>query len=350
MTKAYRILYIEDQVAESMRDDLQRQGYLVELHNTDDFISLFETINKEFDAYLLDFRLTVHKGLLDAPAIASSIRTDGIHHKDTPIVLISNERNLPVLDKDLTSQDLFDFAVSKEKFRADLRKYSNRINSFINAYRCIKESHFKLNLILGLTDTECAELIDSRIVSKLEDDKIRDNVYAYCRFINTAFIRSIGPLIGVDVLAARLGVDPKSTDWEKLLEELNKYKYRGILADSYDRWWMDMILKWWSTISQGVSLRRTSASDRVNILRSHFGFNLKSLNHSSNTNFWTICMITKMPLDPIEGYIIKKKDISEWQEMEYISLVGALENPDYQKFLSQIDRREIRKLGYNGTV
>lgn len=135
---AYKILYIEDQKAYSMQDDLERQGYIVEVNDSDDFDSLFDTINKKkFDAYIFDFRLTANKGRLDAPAIAQSLRTKGNNYKSAPIILISNEDRLKEFDKDLTSQDLFDFAVSKKQFRDDMDKYVNRINSFIIAYKTI---------------------------------------------------------------------------------------------------------------------------------------------------------------------------------------------------------------------
>jgi len=34
-----------------------------------------------------------------------------------------------------------------------------------------------------------------------------------------------------------------------------------------------------------------------------------------------------------------------WEENEYISLIGALEYTDYQKYLSEEDKREVRAYG-----
>ena len=105
----YKLLYIEDQPADSIKDDLSRQGFLVDVDNADDFQSAISKIGaSNFDAYLMDFRLTANKGIVDAPTYASTIRTFGRNHKNKPIVLISNERNLSEFENDFTSQDLFD--------------------------------------------------------------------------------------------------------------------------------------------------------------------------------------------------------------------------------------------------
>lgn len=350
----HKILYVEDQVAHSIEDDLKRQGFNVVLNDSDDFNELFDVINQtEFDAYILDFRLTANKGRIDAPAIAQALRTEGVNHKKAPIILISNEEYLKQFDKDLTSQDLFDFAVSKKEFREKIDKYSKRINSFIKAYETIKVKEFKLDKILNISSQEQDKLIDCRLIEKISSDKIKDDLYAYCRFINISLIRGIGPLVGCDILAARLGIRKESKDWEALLALLDKCKYKGILSDVYDRWWMELILDWWNSISDGRPLRRSSAAERVNIIGSKLGLELeeiKPLNYAVSSNFWTICMGTKQALDPSEGYIINKKDIFPWQEMEYLSLSAALEQSEYREYLSQIDKNEIREFEKNGTL
>lgn len=348
---AYKILHVEDQVSLSIEDDLKRLGYDVTSNNADDFDELINCINDDFDAYIFDFRLTANKGRLDAPSIAQTIRTKGINYKATPIFLISNEDKLKEFDKDLTSQDLFDFAVSKKDFRNDLLKYSSRIDSFITSYKKILEAQFELNEILSIFKSKF-NLLDYRLIEKLQSEKIKDEVFAYCRFINTSLIRCIGPLIGCDVLSARLGVSKKSKDWEKLLELFEKYKYKGILSDVYLRWWSEEILEWWNNNFEGKSLRRINSKERVNLLSGKFDLDLESIDpiqHANSSCFWTICMETKYPLDPSEGYIIDKKEIAPWQEMEYLSLKAALEQSDYRKYLSPTDRSEIREIEKNGT-
>lgn len=350
---AYRILYIEDQKASSMQDDLERQGYIVEVNDSDSFDNLFDVINsKEFDAYIFDFRLTANKGRLDAPAIAQSLRTKGNNYKSAPIILISNEDKLKEFDKDLTSQDLFDFAVSKRQFRDHIEKYTNRINSFISAYKTITKCQYSLDEVLGISKKEKNSFIDYRIEEKSKLDIFRNDPYAYCRFINISLIRGIGPLIGPDILAARLGVKSNTEDWNKLLSILDKFRYKGILSTAYKRWWMAGILEWWKDISDNISLRRTTVCERVKIINDKFKLKLEvatSPQFSTSKNLWTICMETKLGLDPNEGYIINKKEYAPWQEMEYISLYAALEQSKYRAFLSPSDKLEILDIEKNGS-
>lgn len=350
---AYRILYVEDQNAYSMQDDLERQGYIVEVNDSDNFDNLFDVINsKEFDAYIFDFRLTANKGRLDAPAIAQALRTKGNNYKSAPIILISNEDKLKEFDKDLTSQDLFDFTVSKKQFRDQINKYANRINSFIAAYKTISKYHYCLNEILGISKEEKNIFIDYRIEEKSKLDIFKNDPYAYCRFINISLIRGIGPLIGPEVLAARLGVKPDSRDWEKLLDILEKFRYKGILSSAYKRWWMVGILEWWKDIANNISLRRTPANERVKIISNKYNLKLDNAilpKFASSENLWTICMETKLGIDPCEGYIINKKEYAPWQEMEYISLYAALEQSKYRIFLSPSDKLEILDIEKNGS-
>lgn len=344
---AYKILYVEDQVAESIKDDLERQGYEVVSNDADNFDDLLNVINSEIDVYVFDFRLTAHKGRLDAPAIAQAMRTKGINYKEKPIILISNEDKLKEFDKDLTSQDLFDFAVSKGNFRANTSKYSKRIDSFIESYRIIKDTNFDLKKILKISELESSLLIDYRLIEKLQSDKIINDVYSYCRCINTSLIRSIGPLIGEDVLSSRLGVSKKSKDWAELLKLLEVYKYKGILSDVYPRWWMEDILNWWNSLFDGKSLRRINSKERVSLLKSYTDFDLtpiEPVKNSNSTYFWTICIETKEALDPSEGFVVNKKEILPWQELEYLSLNSALEQSSYRKYLSPIDRNRIREI------
>ena len=355
---AYKILHLEDQLADSMKADLERFGYEIIVNTTDDFDDLFSTINNtQFDAFLFDFRLTDNKGRLDAPAIAQAIRTKGKNHQEAPIILISNESNLAEFDKDLTGQDLFDFTVSKPDFRNNLDKYTQRISSFIQAYSLIRKYEFDLSPILGINEKEKDTLLDYRLEEKSKSKRINDDAYAFCRLLNQSLIRAVSPLVGEDILAARLGVDihnPANKDsWKSVISILEEFKYKGILSGIYDRWWFERILDWWKTIEDKKSLRRLSAIERVSILNTKFELNLvpaAPIKHATSSSFWTICMEEKKPLDPIDGYVINKKNYAPWQEMEYLSLDGALEQSYLRDFLSPISKEEIRKIEKDGTL
>lgn len=345
----YKILYLEDQPAHSIKDDLERANFDIIVNDADNFDVALSDMKNETDAYLMDFRLTANKGNVDAPTFASTLRTFGKNHKSKPIVLISNEQNLPEFENDFTSQDLFDFVVGKKAFRDNIEKYSNRIRSLIESYKAIELESYNISKVL---DLENLNIIDYRLIDKLNAAKSKNNTYAFCRIIYYTIIRSVGLLVGKDVLAARLGIDQFSQDFDSFLGKISNCKYSGILSSSYDRWWFHKVTEFWNNISGNKSLRRTNASERVEIINQALGIKLAPatpLKHATSSNFWTICAVTNKPLDPNEGYVYSKKELEAWQEQEYISLYAALEYPENRVFLSPIDRNEIFELSKNAT-
>lgn len=344
-----RILYIEDQPAQSITDDLKRFGFDVTVNNADNFDIALSDMKNETDAYLMDFRLTANRGKVDAPTFASTLRTFGDNHRSKPIVLISTEENLPAFENDFTSQDLFDFVVGKKAFRENIEKYSNRIVSLIESYKLIESESYDINKVLSIENHNIA---DYRLIEKLNTAKDKEDTYAFCRIIYYTLIRSIGMLVGKDVLAARLGIDKSSEDFELFLKTVSDCKYAGILSSSYERWWFHKVIEFWNGISGNRSLRRTSANERVAIINQALDLNLvpaAPLKHATSSNFWTICAVTNEPLDPNEGYVYSKKELEVWQEQEYISLYAALEYPEHKIYLSPIDKNEIFELSKNAT-
>lgn len=345
----YKILYIEDQPAHSIKDDLERSNFDVTVNDADNFDAALSDMKKETDAYLMDFRLTANKGNVDAPTFASTLRTFGKNHKSKPIVLISNEQNLSEFENDFTSQDLFDFVVGKKAFRDNIEKYSNRIRSLIESYKVIESEFYDINKVLDIGDIN---IVDYRLVEKLNAAKTKRDTYAFCRIIYYTIIRSVGLLVGKDILAARLGIDQSSQDFDLFLGKIRDCKFSGILSSSYERWWFHKITEFWGSISENRSLRRTSATERVEIINQALGLKLTAatpLKFATSSNFWTICSVTNEPLDPNEGYVYSKKALEVWQEQEYISLYAALEYPESRTYLSPIDREEILQLSKNAT-
>lgn len=354
MNKEYKLLYIEDQDPESIVCDLKEQGFNVSTDNNEDTNALIAKMKSDYDIYLLDFRLTENKGLLDAPSYASALRTNGKNQKNCPIVLITNEKNLDLFEKDYTSQDLFDFIILKSKFRENLAKYCNRMKSFVDAYKQIQDEKFNMSTILGISNGKTENsYLDYRLIEELNDNRVSGNSFTYCRTISNLLIRTVGALIGEDYLAARLGIDKKQNigDWEVLKDKLANCKYKGILSSTYDRWWMADILEWWNELFNKKSLRRLTAKERVGLINDTFKLNLiakQPLEFAESSCFWAICVATKEPLDPIDGYIYSTRNKNEWEEPEYISLYGALNKPEYREKLSPLDKKEIYDYGEKG--
>jgi hypothetical protein len=342
---AYKILYIEDLNPGSIIHDLKSNGFEAEHYEPENLDELLVKV-KNYDLLLLDFRLTENqKVMFDAPTIAQTIRTlGGTMQMDIPIVLISTESKICEYYKDFSSQDLFDYSVSKEVFLENIVKYSERFNAVIEAYSFEKGNNKNIFKSLDIDEKEI-ENIDYRIIEKLKSEIYSSNIFAYNNFILNNIIRSIGVLIGEDVLASRLGVSIKSTDWETLKSQLETFKYTGIYSNAYDRWWNYKIENWLIEQNNNSSWRRLNAEQRVQKLIEITGLkNLvvsEKLKHSSGTNFWTICKDTKQPLDTIDGLELHQRDLYPWQEKEYISILSGLESSPLFKFVKPFDREKL---------
>lgn len=347
----YKVLYIDDLETKSREQDIRNLGYEVKLYNpTSNLSDLFIELEdfKGVNASVLDYRLTKgeNNACFDAPTIAQTLRTK---HKedlqDFPMVLMSNESiKVAEFDKDLTSQDLFDFVLTKEEFANNKSNFNKKLDSFIKTYETIKHTKFDLLKILDIEDDK---ILHSRIKPSVIN--IGENISTLSTFVYYEIIRPIGTMIGEDVLSARLGVSKESEDWSKILEFLKPCLYTGVFSDYHTRWWMNKINTWWSdTISSKNSLRRLNAEERVELLKSNLHLEkltpLIETKHSISSNFWTICKHSKKPIDPFDG-IELLKDRQLWQDKEYISIDSGLEKmDDYKNLVSKIDKKAIRDI------
>ncbi|MDZ7726100.1 MAG: hypothetical protein U5L75_00785 [Candidatus Campbellbacteria bacterium] len=251
---AYKILYIEDLDPGSIIHDLNSQGFEVKHHVP----KSFEKTIKEVDGYdllLFDYRLTETTAIFDAPTIAQTLRTiNSEKHKDIPIVLISSETKISDYYKDLTSQDLFDLSISKDTLLNNLQKYSHRFISLINAYQKISDEKFDVFKILNITDDR-KDILDYRVVEKLNREMFSNDVFAFSSFILNNLIQTIGPLLGEDVLSARLGVSKKSKDWEKLKNIFDSFRYRRHFFRIHTNvGGPDGLIDWWKKHNEGGEL------------------------------------------------------------------------------------------------
>ncbi|OUS67680.1 hypothetical protein B5G52_21550 [Pseudoalteromonas sp. A601] len=330
---AYNILYIEDGNPESTISDLKKCKELtVEYHDPLDFEgSIAAATATSVDLLLLDFRLSDKKGVIyDAPTLAQTLRTQHSKtHRDIPIVLISSEDKISGFYKDYTSQDLFDFAISKKALSEQHDKYTGRMKSLISAYSMLATSKSECSAIFSMLKIPpiIEEKFDVRVKDILESNKIRNNIFMASDFLLNRIVKPSGLLIGEDILAARLGVSLSSEDWPDLLAMLGDYKYSGVFADTYKRWWFSGVDMWWKSVSPDhPSLKRLRATQRVEILKSVLGIvNInaaeKSL-YSQSDYFWTICNQSLRPLDPIDGF---EKNVTKdpWIDKTYFSAEGA---------------------------
>ena len=347
---AYNLLYIEDLDPKSIVHELETKGFNVKHLNPSSFEESMKEISSiGCDAILIDFRLTSGAAIFDAPTIAQTLRTKNtVYHKSIPIILVSSETRISDYYKDFTSQDLFDFSTSKEWFLKNIDKCVLRINSFINAYKKIETSEYNIGSILNVSAEELKQ-IDYRIIERVNSEVIKTDTHAFSSFICNELIKSIGLLIGEQVLAARLGVSIKSEGWDRLKENFIAFKYNGIFSDSYNRWWAYGIENWWLTNSgTDIGLRRLNAEQRVERIKAFTGIeNLRAeskLDFSKSSNFWTICKSTFRPIDPIDGLELHQRELYAWQEKEYISILAGLESTELLNFVKPIDKRKLSEI------
>lgn len=346
---AYKILYIDDQNPESRKKDFESIGFDVITHKpTNNFKEIELKVKDGINALILDYKLTEGDGdsaCFDAPTVAQFVRT--IHVEDTldiPIILMSNQTiYINNYKKDFTSQDLFDFTITKQEFTSHKKAFGDKLKSFIEAYSKIKSDQ---NLLYSL-GLKKEDKINSRITLNL--GKVQKNIYKVSSLIYEDIISSIGLTVGEDVLAARLGISLDSPDWKEVLSSLKESKYTGVFSDIKDRWWMEKIHTWWENkISSQTPIRRLNAEERVQLIKKKL--NLTGLRpatktkFSNSSNFWTICKYSKVPIDPFDGVELLK-DYLPWQEKEYLSIDSALlDREEFKNQISKIDKRAIRDL------
>lgn len=350
----YKILYLEDLKAESMVADFKERDIELVVNHVNTYEEAMKSLRQiGFDAYLMDYRLSQGGSYLDAPAFAAFLRTEnkkGIS-RQTPIFMITNEKGLRILRKDNENrQDLFDMALLKDDYRYNKDMIISSMVAYIEAYRKIDSCKFSLEEVLQLSKSEVKEYIDSRLLKELNQMKADKDIYHYLKFIAQYLLDSPCVLVNTYVFAARLGVDMKMSGdaFDVVLKEMNACMYSGVLSEMTDRWWHPRVMSKWNEISPEQSLRMAEAKLRVELLNNYYKTSLipaEPIKECESTCFWTICKALKRPLDPAEGYVCNYRYKMPWEENEYISLVGALEYPNFQKLLCESDKREIRTYG-----
>lgn len=348
----FKILYIEDAEPDTIISEMSKEFTVVH-HDPREFEGTISQITDDIDLLLLDFRLSDKEAIYDAPTLAQTIRTKNtVNHKNLPIVLISSEDNISGFYKDYTSQDLFDFAVSKKDLLENVDKYSTRLKSLIKGYAAISavntDAQKSLTQLLNCPALIAGKL-SPRVIDTLESEKHTTDTYMASDFILNHIVKPVGILIGEDILLSRLGVMKGSEGWEKLKTHLEAYRYNGVFEETYNRWWFSGIEDWWKMISpEAPSLKRLKASERKLILEQKLGINelnvAQKSEHSKSEYFWTMCSKHQTPLDPIDGFE-SVKSTETWEDKEYFSLIAVSELESLKKITPLSRKRYIEVTG-----
>ncbi|RYU68089.1 hypothetical protein ERW51_10305 [Aliivibrio finisterrensis] len=350
----YKVVYIEDQDAESVIHDLSQCDLeVVHCHPG----TFKETITKvdshKPDLILMDFRLMQGGGEVNAPAIAQYYRSLSIDNSSLclPVVLLSNDTKIHGFYDDFTSHDLFDFFIIKENLSENKEKYSLLMKEHIESYKFISTLQAREEDLTELLKVpKKLELdIDPRIKETLRNKKYKSNIYMASKFIFNNVVKSIGVLIGEDVLSARLGIDKSSESWDELCSQLKECEYTGIYSGSYRRWWADGIEVWWNeTIEESNHLRRFNSEEKLTVICSKLpGLKLKKVEGDLNTktdNFWTICQCSLLPVDPSEAFEIQADlTLMPWLDTQYYSY-ESVRDYDLNDQLTDIEKSRYKDI------
>ena len=355
--KKYRYLYIDDEndpTTAAIADGLKINDWLdVVLAEPKDFKQQkadFTNHLNEFDGVILDLRLDGIR--LDisynAPALAQELRMMAVEGtiKSCPIILCSTEEKMKATyDVDQTSHDLFDYKFHKQP-SAPWEKFARKINSLAEGYYTIIESKFDINDILQRKAID----LDSRVLEKFSGYNKSLPVSEYALFVIKNLFHHPGPLIKERLLAGRLGIDISKSGnaWSKLLDVLFRPAlYTGVFSTGWTRWWADIVVDIFKK-KAGKRLSTLTANERVQSLVELTGIKelvpATPLPRAKSSNFWTICEYHKMPIDPLEAFVIHSSiEPKSWQENKYISLDAVLNKRGPRPHSSEIDRIELIK-------
>lgn len=301
---------------------------------------LSKTIREQgYAGLLLDLRLDgTGKAYYRATSLVQEIHTRAAEGEFPicPLALWSNDKKLrDSYSPDETSHDLFDIVVSKDKLSkaAYAKDKASKLVSLAIGYdylsNCEATGLARVGAILGCNE-QIISSIDPRITYPLTT--IPTSIYEQARFIHQQLL-SIpnNALVSSELLAARLGIDYASTpNFDSIaLELFPSAKYTGLFSEGWPCWWMVEVEQLWETFQNCPGpLKRISAVKRVDFINSHLNktdlLPAKPIRFASSTSYWSICQITRKPIDPREGYVVNRQ-LLPWQLTQYISLYGKLD-------------------------
>lgn len=298
----------------------------------------------------------------DGIALAQQIRTlqtrgirqSGSSLPEFPLVRFSKaDIILEYVSGDTTSEDLFDERIDKHDTLNDPVPVAKRLLSLATDYPAIskyalnEKSDESLASLLGCEEGFLAR-VDARALLGLRRKDAPAHVLS--RYLIGPLLGRSGPIIDEDLLAIRLGVDRKrSEDWPELVTILKSAAYAGVFAQGYKRWWIALVLEWWSQkIDDERAPFRMSANDRVQAVLQKT--DLKRLaplpedRDSPGTKFWQVCVRSKRPVDPSFGFPLMPEWGQEtWHDVDYLCLEEAMRDPRNPR-LGSAERARLVKL------
>lgn len=272
----YRLVLIEDDARESLRDSLQGLGDLdvVALPPPRD-LDLADVLEENADLFLIDYELDTRQpdgsiANYRGTTLAARIREE---RPEFPIVLLTRS-NLPIWTSEQRTVEAggaFESVLYKEE---DLRNAPDatytKLVAIARGYRVLREANDRTPFaLLDLLQTD--EAGQARALDALPPDDGWKAVEA-ARWIRSVLLRYPGVVYGPTYAATALGISIDSFNQPAIRELLAPAEYLGPFAEELARWWrhalFDIANRLGATTETGIGLRdgfRAAASENVGL-------------------------------------------------------------------------------------
>lgn len=340
-----------------------------------DVAEQLELISKEAAAHndgfglLLDLRLDMeadtdgNKVPYRGPTLAQELRTrmaEGLITQSFPIVLWSIASRFATSYRgEDASHDLFDAVYEKDKeISNEPSRVGREMIALASGYQILCETKLQGKSSLEILKLSADDAIGvyAEFLDEFSEAIKTSAVHYSARLLLAQLIRPAGLLVDEALLAVRLGVDISESgqNWAKICGELNAAMYQGPFSNGWQRWWWHKVEDWWSTLSEKMpNLRRISAAERITAINTKFQFNLvpaKPICAEYSTKFFALCVATKRPLDPINGFRVSQSSKKNWQDAEYVSIYAALNRVNKETWgrINPLDRDRFTAIKERG--
>ena len=285
------------------------------------------------DLLLLDYRLD-EKPVKDnqiaeykAGPVAQQFRDSAIenYQNDLPVFGVSHEDNIRLYEPDKTARDLFDQIWYKNFLIDHPIDATNKMVSFIEAYKEIIKyfnSDNKLHKLLQI-NTEEIGFIDSHFFKEFNKKKAPHlvSINIFKTFIERSWL-----LLDEDNFIAHLGIHPddkKSEPFDGLIKIIveNDIDYKGIFGSGFQRWWANRLDDFFKD-RYSIALGNLTSAERIDKISKCTGLKFKPAvsrwTNNSDTYVSFACSSCKNPTeleyslsayDPVPHPIIGKNRI-----------------------------------------
>jgi len=280
------------------------------------------------------------------PGVAQDIRVKQRAKNIAEFPLVRFAALAPVqqnVSGDPSSDDLFDLKIQKEELRQGSEKIVSRLIGLREIYDALESldlaTHSNLSPILNYPEDKSRiwshEGFESRVLSSLQTA-----AHIAAGVLIRSFINPTGLLLDENLLAIRLGISAEGSgeSWKNLISTL-PFKFTGIGADYFPRWWSRGLEEWWfETVDSSSPLVSLTIEERITALEKNLGCTglsaLEMPEGSPGSRPWRICSLSLegndarvVPIDPSYAVrLMPAVDLPSWVDPLQASPKYALQN------------------------